>query len=153
MALPAASVAAGLTTLYLAGGVPAMVVDDYGQIARVTTQHAERAERAADLGLKARLVFAATAADHGTVTVTLTRRDVTADWPRALDLQLIHPTRAERDRRIRLIGADGRYQGALNRPAGRYYVSLSDAPGDWRLTGELATSALELRLVAVTPES
>ena len=36
MALPAAAVAASFVTLYLAGSEPAMVVDDYGQIAKVT---------------------------------------------------------------------------------------------------------------------
>ena len=50
---PAAAVIGGLTTVWLAGGPPALVVDDYADIARVTVERAERDRRASELGLSA----------------------------------------------------------------------------------------------------
>lgn len=150
MALPAASVVAGLWTFFLAGGEPSMVVDDYGRIAMATAQRAERAERATELGISAQLKFyggmgPATQA----VDITLDRRTTAdVDWPDSLVLQLIHPTRAELDREISLAGSRGRYSGSFARPEGRFYVSLSDAFGTWRLTGEISRHADSLTLVA-----
>jgi len=153
MALPAASVVGGLFTFYLAGGEPSMVVDDYGRIAMATAQRAERTRRAEHLGLDARLVFA-TKADSDAplmaeaITVTLQQQVETDQWPGALVLQLVHPTRSELDRTIQMPGSRGRYTGRVDRPPGRYYVSLSDAEETWRLIGELPAGAPVLELHA-----
>jgi hypothetical protein len=146
---PAASVVAGLLTFYLAGSEPAMVVDDYGRIAMATAQRVERAERAAELGLKARLMLADDR-DNGVplFTVTLTQHPDVTEWPAGLVLQFIHPTQQELDQTIELVGSDGRYVGQPISAAdrSRYYVSLSDAAATWRLTGELAATATTLEL-------
>ena len=52
---PAATVVAGAVTAWLAGAGPALVVDDYGQIGKVTMQRAVRDERAGELGLSGRV--------------------------------------------------------------------------------------------------
>ena len=48
---PAATVVGSIVTVWLAGTGPSLVVDDYGQIGKVTTQRAVRDERAGKLGL------------------------------------------------------------------------------------------------------
>ena len=152
MVPPAASVIAGLLTFYLAGGEPSMVVDDYGRIAMATEQRAERARRAGELGLTARIVIAAdSGVDVQPVTVTLGQRDGTDDWNGGLVLRLIHPTREKLDRTIGLTGSRGHYAGRFERPPGRYYVSLSDSAETWRLTGELTAGAVLLELDAGAP--
>jgi len=90
---PAVSVVAGLLTFYLAGAEPAMVVDDYGRIAMATAQRVERAERAAELGINARLMLADDR-DNGVplFTVTLTQHPDVTEWPAGLVLQFVHPT-------------------------------------------------------------
>lgn len=153
MALPAASVVAGLTTLYVAGGEPAMVVDDYGRIAMATQQRAERARHAAELGLSARLAFAPDSANRPggqsqRVTVTLAQSAPHDDRNGGLVLRLVHPTREELDRTVELTGSRGHYAGRFERLPGRYYVALGDADGTWRLTGELHPGSERLELVS-----
>ena len=144
IALPASSVVAGLVTLYLAGAAPAMVVDDYGRIAMVTAQRAERSQRAEELGMAAELSFS----DGQSVNIRLARRADLGAWPDTLYLQLIHPTRAERDVTLQLSGIRNNYSANLARPEGRYYVSLHDEEGVWRLTGELSSKRDSLALNA-----
>jgi len=63
-------------------------------------------------------------------------------------LELVHPTRSELDRVVKLAGSPGRYFGDVDLLSGRYYVLLSDAGKSWRLAGELADGATELELDA-----
>jgi len=149
MALPAASVVGGLLTFYIAGAEPSMVVDDYGRIAMVTEQRAQRAKRARELGLRAQLAFMNDSRQGlAPVIVTLRQRDGTDDWPDRLILKFVHPTLSRLDRTIELSGSRARYTGHVGRPPGRYYVSLSDANGNWRLTGQLAKGSMTLELRA-----
>jgi hypothetical protein len=162
MAPPAVSVIAGLLTFYLAGAAPSMVVDDYGRIAMATRQRAEREKHAAELGLAARITFHDDVIrqrdgdpNDGRNAVTVTLSQVSADepWPSRITLDLVHPTLSERDAAAILQGADGRYTGTLAHPQGRYYVSLSDSAGTWRLTGESwgNSNVLELKTESRTP--
>jgi len=142
MAPPAAAVVGGLLTVYLAGTEPSMVVDDYGQIAMATQQRVERERHAQELGLNATIEFIG----HGTgsaqpVMVVLTQSNDANAWPDSVRLKLIHPTLAKFDRDILLEGARGQYSGRIERPAGRFYMSLTDEEGIWRLTGELSGNA------------
>ncbi len=154
MALPAAAVVAGFITLYLAGGEPAMVVDDYGRIAMVTARRAERTQRATELGLSARLTFRVEPG-RGIQSIQVILEQAAGEghegkdnWPGSLLLELVHPTRSELDRAVELAGSLGRYAGDVERPPGRYYVLLGDAGGTWRLTGELADGAAGMELDA-----
>jgi hypothetical protein len=150
MALPATAVVAGLTTWYLAvSSAPAMVVDDYGRIAMVTAARAERSKRAEQLGLSAQLSFNVTTADESSpLSVSLEQLAANNDWPDSLLLQLVHPTLSARDLTVEMTGQDGEYTAVLQRPVGRYYVSLSDKASTWRLTGELLADATGLELFA-----
>lgn len=145
---PAAAVVGGFVTAWLAGGPPALVVDDYGEIAMATAARVERDDRARDLGLSASLRLSR--ADGG-VQVILSGDAVAGATE--LELQLVHPTREELDRRAVLAGRDGAFAGQVDCPPGRFYVQLTDAAQTWRLVGELAPEAgvLELRPHGATP--
>ena len=144
---PAAAVVGGLVTAWLAGTGPSLVVDDYGQIGKVTAERAYRDERAAELALRARLGFASAEAGETTVQLELAGTGELPEYPTGLRLQLVHPTQAERDAEVVLTGSRGRYTGRIVRPVGRLYVHLGDVERTWRLTGELAASAREIDLV------
>jgi hypothetical protein len=153
MVPPAASVIGGFLTFFLAGGEPSMVVDDYGRIAMATEQRAERARHAEELGLAARIMLDSDPSGSiQQVTLTLTQRAGAGDQTGDLVLKLIHPLLEEQDLTILLTGSRGQYVGRLERPPGRYYVSLTDLAGTWRLTGELTagTTLLELSAGAQT---
>jgi hypothetical protein len=127
-----AVVAASFFTLYLAGAPPALVVDDFGQIAMAIEQDQVRDRRADELGLSAGVAVDAS----GEVTVRL---DGAA--PPRLVLELIHPTLEELDRSVMLARYGDAYRGRIERHDARLYVQLTDDAGDWRLTGELARGA------------
>lgn len=134
-------VLASFVTLWLAGAPPALVVDDFGPVALAIEMDGARDRRAAALGLRAAIRFRP--ATPARVTVELS-----GDAPAALELRLIHPTRAERDRRATLAPSDGGYDGAFALPVGRMYVELGDTARTWRLTGELALNQREIVLRA-----
>jgi len=155
MVPPAASVIGGVLTFFLAGGEPSMVVDDYGRIAMATEQRAERSRHAEELGLAARIMLESGPSGQSggqarQVTVTLTQRAGAGDRTGDLVFKLIHPLREEQDLTIRLTGSRGQYVGHLEFLPGRYYVSLADLAGTWRLTGELTAGTTLLELSAGT---
>lgn len=149
MTPPAVAVVAGLITFYLAGGPPAMVVDDYGKIAMVTEQRAARDRIARELGLAARIEIIPHG-DQGTADfrVKLSGNPTAASFPESLHLRLIHPTLPEMDADTVLLVSDGVYQGASRYVHSRMYIQISDPDKLWRLTGELPKSALIIELVA-----
>jgi len=149
---PAASVVAGLITAWLAGTGPALVVDDYGQIGKVTAQRAFRDERATELGMSANLNM--TAIESGAevvVSINLVRSDLSYELPRAVLLRIVHPTREEQDADVVLGGARGHFAGRIKRPAGRIYIHVSDVDRTWRLVGELPSGSNQLELAANPP--
>jgi hypothetical protein len=145
---PAAAVIGGLTTAWLAGGPPALVVDDYADIARVTVERAVRDRRASELGLRADLSLLALSGTRSQVRLALAATMPGYAPPGALQLELIHPTREERDQRVDLRRSGGVYVGELDAPAGRIYLQLSDPDGGWRLVGELPAGASGQSLAA-----
>jgi hypothetical protein len=149
---PAAAVVAGFVTAYLAGSSPAMVVDDYGQIAMVTAQRAARDRQAGAFGLDAHLQFAAVNNDsEKNVSVRIQATEASFEPPQQLLLRLVHPTLAEMDREILLDANAGIFSGSLVRPDGRFYVQLADPQGNWRLVGELPAGKSALLLKAPLP--
>jgi hypothetical protein len=137
-----ATVIGSFATLIVAGGPPALVVDDFGQIALTVERNRQRDRRAAELGITADLQF-----DPGTgggpeqVAVRLH-----GDAPAQLRLELIHPTREERDASTTLRRSGDRYAGTVLRPAGRLYLQVGDEAHSWRLTGALAPGQRSARL-------
>lgn len=144
---PAATVVGGFVTLWLAGSGPALVVDDYGQIGKVTAQRAARDERAAELGLNARVTIdSAPGGADSTVVVELSRADAAGELPGLVALRAVHPTRADLDAEALLSGSRGRYEGRIPRRPGRLYLQLTDVDRTWRLVGELPPGAVQLAL-------
>lgn len=146
MVPPAAAVVGGFWTAWLAGGPPALVVDDYGEIAMVTQQRYARDQRARELQLSGGLEFMAAASDMGTVRVHVNAGDSRFVLPAAVRLQLVHPTREQADRDALLSGGNGQYSGEIERPPGRVYVQLADLDETWRLVGELQAGSTQLDL-------
>lgn len=145
---PAAAVVGGLTTAWLAGGPPALVVDDYADIARVTVERAERDRRALELGLSADLSLQPVAAGRAAVSLVLAATKPAYAPPAVLQLELIHPTREERDQRVELRRSGSVFVGELDAPDGKTYLQLSDPSGGWRLIGELPANAASQSLTA-----
>jgi len=145
---PAATVVGGFVTLWLAGTGPSLVVDDYGQIGKVTMQRAVRDERAVELDLSASVVLDAISAENdGVVGVDVSLASARLDSPKTIVLRIVHPTRAEQDVETLLSGAGGRYKGNIPRPIGRLYIHINDPERTWRLVGELGAGATELQLL------
>lgn len=150
---PAATVVAGFVTAWLAGTGPSLVVDDYGQIGKVTAQRAVRDERALELGLSARVsIEVMAAAKEGVVSVDLALTDSGAELPPVILLRIVHPTREELDTEAILSGSRGHYAGRIVRPVGRLYIHVGDIERTWRLVGELSPQATGLQLDPKIPE-
>ncbi len=139
-----AAVIGGFATLIIAGRPPPLVVDDFGQIALTVERNQQRDKRAAELGLAAELRFdAGPGKDRRTAVVRLS-----GDAPERLRLDLIHPTRDDRDESVMLGRSGELYAGVISRPAGRLYLQIADENGTWRLTGNLAPEQQLVRLTA-----
>ena len=149
---PAGAVIGGGLTAWLAGGPPALVVDDYSEIALATERRLARDQRAAELGLQAALLLD-TAVSQRAIDVRL-RLSARADGfepPERILLKFIHPTHAELDRAGALQRRGQEYAGRLERPPGRLYLQLGDPDGRWRLVGELQPGATCLDLTPGAP--
>lgn len=146
---PAATVVGGFVTLWLAGMGPSLVVDDYGQIGKVTAQRAFRDERASELGLRADVLMGAISDENtGIVPVEVSLSAPGFKSPAQVSLRIVHPTQGERDVETVLTGQDGLYRGSIPRPIGRLYIHVGDVERTWRLVGELGARSTELQLAA-----
>lgn len=144
---PASAVVAGFATAWLAGAPPALVVDDYSEIAMATQVRQTRDRRATELGLRAKLEMVPDSSP-AEIRISLTSTQAEFREPGSLQLQLIHPTRQERDQVIDLQRSAEGYSGVVVRPDSRVYIHLGDLAGDWRLVGELPADAGNLALQA-----
>jgi hypothetical protein len=132
-----AAVTASFATLFIAGREPALVVDDFGQIAMAIEKDQDRDRRALALGVTAELRFGA----GGEVEVR-----IAGVAPESVRLELIHPTLERMDRSV-MLGREGdTWRGAIERADTRLYLQVTDEAGGWRLTGELPRSASTARL-------
>jgi hypothetical protein len=133
MAGPAVVIVAGFATLWLAiSSDDGLVADDYYRRGLAINQTLSRGQAARDLGLSAEVSISATA---GEVRVSM---HGTAILPDALQMRLVHPTRAVADQHFALRKvAPGSYVGMLNAPlGGRRVVFIEDTQRGWRLAGE-----------------
>jgi hypothetical protein len=141
---PILTVIASFITLFLAGSTPALVVDDFGQIAMAIEKDQQRDHKATELGVGAALQFDPRVQD-GRQTVALT---VTGSNAAELRLDLIHPTREDLDRHVVLKRVGDRYAGSIERMPGRLYLQVTDDADGWRLTGALAPEQQAVSLTA-----
>ncbi|MEZ5563250.1 MAG: FixH family protein [Gammaproteobacteria bacterium] len=141
------SVIAGFVTLYLAGAPPALVVDDFGKIAMAVELDQQRDQRAAELGLGARLALSPQAAGSSqAVSISLS-----GAAPERLRLDLIHPTLEQMDQHVLLKRSAGGYTGTVTHADTRLHVLISDEQGTWRLAGILAPGQTAVDLKAGSP--
>ena len=139
MAIPAAAVVAGLTTVWISMQTSDSLVirSDDGIQAGAERQIA--AERLAmEMGLAA---FLEVNADSGAISVVM-RSGQFDNAPEALELELSHPAFADRDQFVTLIKAMPDAAGnpvwsghLVTVPKGRWYVVLKSGD-DWRLSAE-----------------
>ena len=131
IAIPAASVVAGIYLIYLATNTDhSMVVDDYYKQGMAINQSLQRDQAAADLGLSAQLEVSETG---DMVTLSLNKGTL-VDYPDRLSLHLQHATHADNDQLLNLVRApDNQYIGYLKQKIreGVWHITLSQQ--DWRL--------------------
>lgn len=118
-----------------------MVRDNYYKEGRAINMHLGRDQMARELNLVADFQI-----DELTGEISLELQGKLENLPANLQLDLISPTHADRDRSVLLkhVSAE-QYVGQLEEPMqGRLYIDLSDPalPGEdgWRLTDELTIS-------------
>lgn len=124
-------VATGITLWLAVRSDDGLVADDYYKQGLAINQATSRDRRAAALGLGAEMSF-----DPVRKMMRVVLRGAPAVAPEALVLKLSHPTRSGLDHTLRLRRDDGGgYSAAFgDEPAGRWYVSLEDSAGEWRLS-------------------
>ncbi len=131
IAIPAASVVAGMYLIYLATNTDhSLVVDDYYKKGMAINQSLQRDQAAAALGLSARLAVE----ESGTMVRLAFDKGTLADYPDSLHLLLQHATHAEHDQVLNLVRApEGQYIGYLKQTIreGVWHVTLSTP--EWRL--------------------
>lgn len=127
--LPASAVIASLFTIYIAvKGADTLVVDDYYKQGVAINREFDRERMAQMLGLVAEIEI------HGNqVTVRLGSAQPIEE--QELNLYLMHPTLAERDRIVNLVpGNDGVFRGTVSDLArGEWQVRLEPMHDAWRL--------------------
>lgn len=130
---PAFVVVAGtITTVVAVKTADPVIADDYYRQGLAVNRVLAKEEAAARLGIEASLQFNA-ATDGVRVLV----RSKSIALPDALQLTLIHPTRAGDDRSIALAReAPGIYRGTLEPLKGStYQYHLQDPAATWRVSG------------------
>lgn len=129
MAGPAAAIAAGAVTTWLAfATADGLVADDYYRKGLAINRVLAREEAARRLGISAEVERSG-----GVLRVRLA-----GDAPEALFAHLAHATRAGHDARLRLARAgEGVYEARLPElPPGRWRLALEDPQGRWRIAKE-----------------
>jgi len=133
IALPAASVVAGISLLVISMQTEdTLVTDDYYKEGLAINQNLKRENKARSMGLNALINFN----KQGTLQIIMGADQDLPAWP-AISVNLSHPTQASKDMSFTaLIDQRGNYVAQQTTiPAGRWYIKL-EAPGqDWRLNG------------------
>ena len=148
-ALPLSAVIAGLSTVWIAAsGRDAPVHERVRRTAQVQQLDAGADQRAAELGLAARITLSA---ETGAVELALAGTLSAPEQP--VRMTLVHPTLAEHDRTTLLTPlGKGRHAGRIERVADMdYRVDLEAADGSWVLRGPLPQGADETGFGARQP--
>ena len=147
IAIPAASVIAGINMIYLAVNTDdGLVVDDYYKEGMAINQNLQRDKTAAELGLSAQLVIEQSG---DMVTLTLNKGSL-VEYPEQLALHLQHATHAGHDQILTLIRApQDQYVGYLKQTIkeGVWHIGLSTE--EWRLVNRVHwQNGLNINLVS-----
>ncbi len=134
MAGPAAVVVAGIATIWIAVvSSDGLVTEDYYKQGLAINQTLQREALAAERGYRG----AVTVADAGRRVSVRMQSAPGAQLPDALQLRVVHPTRAGRDGLVLLRrNAAGTYDGVgPELSAGRWMLILQDTQASWRIDG------------------
>lgn len=144
IAIPAASVVAGLTMVGIAVVQQDSVVrDDWYKEGKAINQNMARDTRATTLGLGATIRMDEVT---GEIRVRLAHTAAEFTPPAALTLYLSHPTQAAADQSVALTRRGDDYVGQLARGlSGRYYVELGSP--EWRLMATRDFPQAEITLI------
>jgi hypothetical protein len=149
MAGPAIVIVAGFVTAWLAiVSNDGLVADDYYKQGLALNQRLQRDHYASDLGLRADVMRS------GQQLRLLVAAERDAGLPQVLTLKLSHPTRAGQDQMVKMVSeGQGFYGGNLSADiSGRWYVSIEDPAGKWRLQGEWQADGEAPLRVTARPE-
>lgn len=157
MAGPAVVVVAGFVTLWFAVKSPdALVVDDYYKEGKAINAALHRDQKAAELGLTAKLHFSE--AVGGAPALELkTQASQAMMWPPVLQVLLTHPVKEAMDRKVEMTLVQAAPQGATYRGTTEgmegvaYQVTVQDPGLTWRLINQERGAAKET--VALHPGS
>lgn len=145
---PLVVVIASTVTFWLAARAPdAMVVDDYYKQGNAINQSIERDEEAVKLGLGAQIKFPS--GSGGQLDVEMTSAQALA-WPPAIQVLLVHPTKADLDRTIELHLTGAQSNGAhyvgqvgpIEHIA--YQITVQDFGNKWRLMSDRRGAARDV---------
>ena len=149
MAGPAIVIVAGFVTAWLAiVSNDGLVADDYYKQGLALNQRLQRDHYASDLGLRADFMRS------GQQVRLLLKAEGEVALPEVLTLKLAHPTRAGQDQMVKMVSeGQGFYGGKLSADiSGRWYVSIEDPAGKWRLQGEWQADGEAPLRVTARPE-
>ena len=133
---PLTVVVAGAITVWLAvKSDDGLVADDYYKQGLAINQVIRRDQAAADLGLRASVLFNY---DNQRLRVYL-RGEAGRALPNSIRLRILHPTRAGADQVVELPASSaGVFDGTASALRdGRWLLSLEDTQKSWRLMGEM----------------
>ncbi|MFV5213266.1 FixH family protein [Azonexus caeni] len=143
---PGLVIIAAIVTIWLAVvSNDGLVTDDYYKQGLAVNQRLQRDHEASKLGLHADLMRSGQ-----NLRLLVTTREGLA-MPEVLTLRLAHPTLNVKDQLIEMKSEGAGFFGGVlaSEVAGRWYVTLEDPAGQWRLHGEWHASLDEpLRLNA-----
>lgn len=134
---PFVSVVAGLTTVVIAiNNADSLVADDYYKEGLAINQVLDRDRKASELGLSANIML-----NRSTQQLRLIlKSSQNISLPEELQLSMLHPTQAERDKAWLLRHEQGDVYstdtGSL--VAGSWHIVLEPLDKEWRLAGRIA---------------
>ena len=137
IAIPATSVAVGITLLTLAIRVPESVVrDDYYQAGRAINIDLRATHRAAELGIRASFLGSP---EDGWLLQVQQRQGRPSNH--ALEVLLAHPTQAAKDVEFSLSPNEQGWSGLIGPIGGRHVLSIRSAADTWLLRREIRLEA------------
>lgn len=139
---PASTIVFWAVILLTTSEPPALVVNDYARLGLTYAEDHQRDATTRQLGIRAQLTLDPAA---GQAQLQL---EAPGAPPDRLRLELIHPTRASRDRQLELVHRGGwRFTAPLDALAESRWRILLEPPGNtWRLRGRLETGVHQLAL-------
>jgi uncharacterized protein len=146
---PFVVVIASTVTFWLAARTPdAMVVDDYYKQGNAINQLIERDDEAVKLGLGAEVRFPG--GNGGQLEVDMTSKQPLA-WPPAIQVLLVHPTKADLDRTVELhlstaAQSNGAHYVGQVGPTEHiaYQLTVQDFGNKWRLMSDRRGAARDV---------